>query len=472
MQRPCTACDHVRVRRRTRQILLIAIAGLCALMLLLFLANPGVGKHQQPPADLRGKAAWLAAHPADWETASDIAELALDSTVPRRAELWRASYALARHVAPRRLNPDVAFVRGGLFHWYELSGGDRKTVLDAAAPLLRNPQIFNDLYLPLWELTRDFGYLLRNSPSDLGTLEALRNIAASNGRFDDYRQVRAVMQRRRLAAFEEQRAKIAPHELVQLLSNRVDADDDALVRRILQELHDRSFDPSLFRAPAAEMIEYAIRHKLTPLDGLTPFVEAADVIPDVTRARLAIALNNPEAATLSELGNHGAALPEWVPYHLERALFEARRGDAAEADKQLRRALVTGRDPAVFAVAEQTAAMLHNNAAAAQFRGQLAALAKQSRTWRGTCGANELCSSAETLVYARGNSIQLKTDVVQADQIAPYIEIYLDDARVAEGEVRNERAFTLPVAPGVHELEVRLVNPRTSSGIQRRVRLS
>src|SRR4029079_15879746 len=106
----------------------------------------------------------------------------------------------------------------------------------------------------------------------------------------------------------------------------------------------------LSRAARSEMFARALRHKLTPLDGLTPFVDTADVIPDVTRARLVIALNNPESASLLEVGNHGAALPEGVPYHLERALFEARRGDAAEADKQLRRALVTGRDPAVFAV--------------------------------------------------------------------------------------------------------------------------
>jgi hypothetical protein len=62
---------------------------------------------------------------------------------------------------------------------------------------------------------------------------------------------------------------------------------------------------------------------------------------------------------------------------------------------------------------------------------------------------------------------------VQSDRIPPYVEIYADDARVAEGEVDKTRRFTLPLASGVHRIEVRLINPRIGgSGFQRRVRLS
>ena len=458
--------------RRTRQIFLSAIALLNAVMLVLFVTHRDVARDHVPPRDLTGMAAWMTQHPADWLTAAAISDAALDSSLPRRTELWRAAYALARHIAPRRRNPAAAFVRAGLFHWYELNPADRRAVLNSAAPLLRDPQVFDDLYRPLWDLTRDFDYLLRNAPKTLGTLDALRNIAVSNGLFDDYRETRAALHGERLATFEATRSTLAPHDLPQLLPRRIETEDEPLVRRVLEELHARSFDPSRFGDPTTAMIEYAIRHNVRPLEGLTPFVEAMHVIPDVTRARLALALNNPEAATLIELGAAGAVTQEWVPYHLERALFEARRGDAAAADAQLRRAVIGRPDPAVLATAQEAAAILRNHAAAAEFEKHLAALAKQPRAWQGTCGPNELCNSVRAVVPSRGGSIGVEAAVVQSDQIPPYVEIYVDDARVAEGEVVDRRRFVLPAPKGVHEIEVRLVNPRIANGSQRRVRLS
>src|SRR5687767_10260245 len=111
--------------RGARQTLLLGIAALYAAVLALFLANPGIAEDPQPPENLAGRAAWIREHPADWLVASAITEGALDAQVPRRRELWRASYDLARQVAPRRRNPPAAFVRGGLFHWYELNDAER-----------------------------------------------------------------------------------------------------------------------------------------------------------------------------------------------------------------------------------------------------------------------------------------------------------------------------------------------------------
>ena len=89
-----------------------------------------------------------------------------------------------------------------------------------------------------------------------------------------------------------------------------------------------------------------------------------------------------------------------------------------------------------------------------------ALIAKEPRTWRDT----------RTHVY--GSKVQISLATEQSDEIPPYVEIYVDDLRRAEGEVRDERTFDITAHPGLHAVEVRLVNPRTRNGIQRRLRLS
>ncbi|HEX2122152.1 MAG TPA: hypothetical protein VHL59_10965, partial [Thermoanaerobaculia bacterium] len=162
--------------RRARQLLLALMAALFALTLVVLLLNPRIARDPVPPSDPAAMAAWLARHPADWLTASALADAALDSNVPRRLELWRSSHALAQRLAPRLPNARAAFVRAGLFHWYELGETDRKAVLAAAAPLLRDERLFQSLHRPLWELTRDFAFLRRNAPDSVNALVALRDV--------------------------------------------------------------------------------------------------------------------------------------------------------------------------------------------------------------------------------------------------------------------------------------------------------
>jgi len=454
--------------QKTRQLILVSIAALFAIVLALFLANRNVANDRTPPPEVAAKAAWIADHPADWLTAAAISDAALDTSLPRRRELWVASYALARHLAPRLRNPPAAFVRDGLFHWYELSDADRKAVLDAAVPLLRDPQLFGDLQGPLFALTRDFDYLFRNAPQTLDALGWLRSTASMRGLFDDYRRTRAAIERLRLASSSTDRPL---HEWPSLFPRTITTAEEPLVRSLLQQMQQQSFEPGQFGPSIEPVIEYAIAHHLQPLDGLVPFVEGTEGLPDFTRARLALALGRPEAASLIELASPNMGSPEWARYHIERALFEARQGNAALADVQLRRAVVNRLDPSVLAAAEQSATLLHKDAAAAQYRQQLAATARQPRYWDGTCGTNELCGSARTVVYSPG-SIDIHAEVVQSDQTPPYLEIYADDARVAEGEVASERVFKLPLPRGAHRIEVRLVNPEVANGTQRRVRLS
>ena len=95
--------------------------------------------------------------------------------------------------------------------------------------------------------------------------------------------------------------------------------------------------------------------------------------------------------------------------------------------------------------------------------------------WVGTCGNHQVCGTAwRAFPAARaGEEITLTLENVQSDEVPPYVEIYLDGSRVAEGVVAGRRDFTIRVpAPGLKRVEVRLANPRTRNGIQRRVRLS
>lgn len=442
-----------------------------AIALAVFLASPGLVHDRVPPRDARAMAAWLAKHPADWLTATSLTEAALEAPSPRRIELWRAAYALARMTAPRSDNPMIAFVRSGLFHWYELGPADRGAVLASAAPLMRDPATFENLHRPLWELTHDLEWLRRTAPAGVGALDQLRAIAAANGRFADYRELRTEIRRRRLAAFETTRASLAAHDLPGLLPRRIETEHEPLVRHILAELKQRSFEPERFGDPTEAMIEYALRHHL-PVDGLMPFVHAQQGLPAHTRARLALALGNPDAATNIELTETVSSSPEWQTYHLERAELEARRGEAAAANHHLALVLLVRPDVEVLDTAVRVAATLHQDTTAAQLRRQLHALSSAPRVWLGTCGDNELCGAAQAVVRTQGEPVTIRAATLQSDQIAPYIEIFADDARVAEGEVTDRRQFTLALPAGVHRLEVRLVNPRLANGAQRRVRLS
>ncbi len=447
------------------------MAVLLAVALALFLLDRGVANDPQPPRDTVGMAKWIANHPSDWLTASAIADSALDAQLPRRVELWHASYALASRLAPRLRNPRAAFVRNGLFHWYELDDRNRKAILDTAAPLLSDPQMFRDLSEPLYDLTRDFDYLARNAPRTIDIFSWLRTLAADRGLFAEYRQTRATFEQLRVANFASSRATLTTPELPTLLSYRITTSEEPLVRQILDEMHRQSFDPARARGQIEPMVEYAIAHRLQPLEGLTPFVEFPGVLPDMLRARLALALGRADAATLIELGSSNAGTAAWVPYQLDRALYEARAGNAAAANLQIRHALTGGVNVNVLATAEQCAAMLKDDAAAATLRHQLASAAQQPIEWTATCGKNEICVEARASIYSHG-AVELRADVVQSDQTPPYLEIYADDARIAEGEVSGERRFTLALPQGIHRLEVRLVNPRMPNGTQRRVRLS
>lgn len=420
--------------RVVRQTLLTIAAALSLLLLVLFVMNLDLIHEPKRPEELPELATWLARHPADWLAASAITDRSLDSPLPlqRRIALWRSSYALAHYLAPLRPNPKAGFVRAGLFHWYELPAEDRQTVLKEAAPMLRDPAIFASMHRPLWELTRDLRYLRRSAPQTVDALWMLRELAIMSGDFAAYRDLRSAIDDVRMKTFHAKRATATIEELSQMLPRTLTEADIPLVRGILEEIDRRPFDVQHMGNRIEEITIFAIRHNVQPLSALTPYLELTGKMSNPTRARLAIALGNRNAATRMELLAGLTSTAEWVPYHLERAAFEEKQGERA------------------------VAAMYRTRATVADVPRDV---------WTNLCGRDELCTS----VFRESTApLTFTLSVAQSDEIAPYVEVYHDDKLIAEGEVHDPKAFAVP--PG--RVEVRLVNRYTRAGTQRRVRVT
>lgn len=448
--------------RQGNRRMLAAIAGTCFVAAGLYLAFEDVARDPVPPADVIGMARWIAVHPADWLTASVLLDRSLDTSVPRRFELWRAAHTLATRLAPARSNAAAATVRSGLFHWYELEEPDRQRVLEAVVPLLRDPVTFDQLAGPLWTLTRDFALLRRANPGTPVTLGQLRDMAITNGLFDDYRALREEVRRARIAAFE---AKAGPPDLYSLLPPPIRVADEPLLLRILAALRQRPLE-SFHNVEG--LADYAIRHNLRPLDGTSPAIHS-NVVPLPLRARLALALGITHAAKEIEAAHGMAGGREWTLYFLEAARAAARAGDAAGAQTYLTRAGLGTVD--VEAPVLAAAAEIAPPDQATQSRKVLASRFGRAREWSGRCGT-DICTAATAYVWGGGQT-SIDVRAVQSDDVAPYVEVFVDDALVAEGAVADQKTFELPLSEGVlHTVEVRLANPLTRNRVQRRVAFS
>ncbi|HEV7919480.1 MAG TPA: hypothetical protein VGR02_01690 [Thermoanaerobaculia bacterium] len=392
-----------------------------------------------PPATLPPLAAWLASHPGDWMAASRAADLALDTPLAddRRFALWRATHALGDAVAPLRTNPHAAFVRAGLFHWAELSEADRTMVMRQLEPLLRDPDFFHRSYRELFALMGDLSLLRRANPGTIGSLTELLDLAAANGRFDDYRALRTELQRKRLAELELHRAELTPIELVQAIPPDLDRADEPLVAHVLELLASRPLDIDPHRPGTIdEVVDYALRRNVGSLNGIDALVHFPGSSTDAIRARLALATRAADRAAEIELQYPHTAGPQWRMYHLERAAWERRKGN-----------------PELAAAQEAKAAA-----------------AATAAPWEGLCGA-DLCERAWRAVDGP-RSVPLHMMTLQRDEVPPYVEVLVDDLRVAEGPVDNERTFEVQLGAGTHRVEVRLINGLTRNRLRRLVRFS
>jgi hypothetical protein len=465
--------------RKTRRLYLSGIALFSILMAVLFLVSPGLRRNPGSPDDVTSMARWLGAHPADWVIAGAFSGRVLDSTLPQRVELWRTAYSLSQRLAPRRPNPAASFVRGGLFHWYELGADDRRQILKTAAPLLSDPRLFGALHLPLFDLTRDFAYLQRNAPRSADALRALSHLAVTHGLFAEYRSLRGAQRIERWNTFQRARDMDQPAELLALLPEHLDAQDTELARSILEELDQRPLAGQSTSRRAEDLALFAMRHRLQPLTALARLIEIPGTLSEPTRARLALALGNPALASKVELTSSNTLSPAWVPYQLERAVFEARNGDPSVAEAYLMRTIGQGIDDRILTSAEEVARLKGDMENASRFHRELLAAAKKPRVWLETCGTGELCTRAITRQYVaetkgtiRVTASRIDSAGLEADPVPPYVEVYVDDALVGEGPVGEATVFEAQANAGLHRIEVRLVNRLTRNGIQRRVRLS
>lgn len=363
------------------------------------------GTHPPLPSSPQDLALRLEAHPTDWLAACAIAEKALDSRSPNRFALWHAAHAHALLLAPNRLEPQESFVRSGLFHWLELSPADRREVLAAIQPLLHDRTMFFALDRPLFYLTGDLKLLRRSQPHTAETLNELMTLAATNGRFDDYRSLRAELGARHLADFLSRLSSASPRELIEAFpSPPYRKDSETMIRALLQELHERPLDADPMRPEVlAGIIGYALRRDLGPLDGLELVVRKAASAPPQIRLRLA-----------RKLGISPSSV-----------------------------------DPELARVPEEAT--------------------QSSSEWKGLCDS-DVCDRAWIDGSVSGPVVLTLTPTAR-DEVAPYVEIYADDALVAEGEVAGRSDFDLLVAPGERRVEVQLVNPLTRNNERRRVRV-
>jgi len=249
------------------------------------------------PDDSLALARRLRAHPADWRAASALSERALDSGRPNRFALWRAAYDAGMRLAPHRDAPRLEFARAALFHWTQLGAGDRRAALDALAPLLRDPGTFYRMARPLFDLTGDLAMLRRWNPGNADALVYLRNTAAMNGRFAEYRELRGEASRKRIAEFRAALPQRTAEEIVAALPEPpYSTDDEPLLRSALGELHRRPLTEDPHQpAKLDALADYALRHRLE-LDGIDSVARLPGAASERTRYRLAKASGMDAAA--------------------------------------------------------------------------------------------------------------------------------------------------------------------------------
>jgi hypothetical protein len=424
-----------------KSVYLLILAGASVAALLLFaIVRPHLPA-TDPPNDFRGAVSWLASHPADYLAADAVTDGALETQDKRRFDIWRASHELALQLAPWRSGPHMSFVRSGLEHWYELTPRDRTTVLRSAAPLLHQPEIFNRVAQALFDLTGNFAYIRANAPHDPSARDRLSRIAATNGLFADYRSLRAEAAAARLRRFSQIRSSASQAELIEILPDRFDADDEPLLRSILEELSRRPIDAAPSRPDLVDrVVDYALRHHVEPLRGLEALVDLPGAASEPARARVALHLGNPDGASRIEISaqHNDAAL--WADYFDERAAFARAHGDPALAKLYEAKAFLGHRD---------------------------------RQNWKGLCADKTICTSgARELLVVNPHRLALSLDTDHVESIPAYVEILLDERRVSEGELATMKQFDLGAAdPGSHPIEVRVVNPFTPQARERRLRI-
>jgi hypothetical protein len=395
------------VRARAGRLFLIAVAVALIIAAIVFRIDPPRFAWTPVPSDPKQLGERIAAHPADWRASSALAEAALDMRAENRVAVWRAAYEHAALLSAHRADAGSAFARGAFFHWGELSPQEQHEALAAFAPVLHDPEVFAHMAQPLYELTGDLSYLEAAHPPTVSATVTLLSIAIPNGFFADYRNLRAELQRRRLDDFNASRRLATPEELMARFPDPpYHSDQEPLIAALFDELHRRPLNDDPHRAGVIDnVIAYALRHDLGPLDGFEVITRKPGAASIETRIALARKLGLTSVAQALQTASD--------PRHVPPVLTD----------------------------------------------------------WQGLCGA-DLCYNAWRMIDAE-HGIAMTIEPVQSDNVPPYVEIYVDDALRAQGEVGTKRDFIVPAGGmGAHRIEVALVNPLTRNRSPRRVRIA
>jgi hypothetical protein len=456
----------IRPALRRDRAILVAMIGVMTVSLFVMLRAERPATNAAPT--VVELAASLRDTPADWVRFSTLSEYALDTTLPRRNQLWRESYRHAQALAPLRTNPVTGFVRGGLFHWYELPDRDRVQVKLAARSILRDPQAFPTIYSSLFNVTGDFDLLARNNPGRVWDLSLLRDLAANTGRFDHYRSLRDDIERKRISDLNAAPESTEPQQLIAMLPSPLGAEHVPLVEALLTRLAAR---PLVGASPnpdtTSALIDFVIRRHLKPLDGLEAAILEPAAARSTERARLAVEVGNLEAAAQIRAGDaHPASA--WKQYSIELAFAQARRGNWPAAEAALLAAAGGRLSDDTLAAAMELARTRGDEARVSMIETQLAREAS-AREWTGLCGEASVCGTATSTAYFGRPALQLHLRRIGVGGVDPYVEVRIDGRRVVEGGVRDE-VWSVPVGTGVHTISITIANPTTSG--QRGVRIS
>ena len=287
------------------RLFLISVAVTMTAAAIVFLVRPPRFQWMRTSTDARALAERMAWHPTDWDAASALTEVSLDTRVSKRIVLWRAAYEDASMLAPESSEPANAFARAAFFHWTELSAKDQRDALAAFSPLLRDPAMFDRMARPIFELTGNLSMLRRSRPPTESSIRMLISLALPNGLFADYRNLRGELERQRMDDFGARRRTATPDELMTSFPEPpYRADAEPLIAALLGELHRRPLDDNPNRPPVVDaIVDYSLRHGLGPLDGLEVITRKPGAASVPTRLALARKLGLTNLARQIETAN-------------------------------------------------------------------------------------------------------------------------------------------------------------------------
>lgn len=409
-------------------------------------------------------------YPASGDAYRRSAELAFDLPSTSTA-IWNKAYQTAERLAPAWTTTRREFIRQAFFHWPELSEPDRQRVLREAADLMRDPRTFTQLHRPLWQLTRDLDYLRRAAPRNIDSWLELMRLALDVGEFEHYRALRSEAAKVFEQSLNEKtRRRASPDEILNdLLKLERSAENRAVMRRYLDWLAENP-PTGLESNPdhLSRFVDYAIRERLPHFDALVHLSSPESPLPPPARARLAIATDNVTVADAIER-EFMQRTPPWTDYLIERAVYEARRDQVARARERLDHLSPAEKNSApALSTRAYLAGRIGQNEEAERLYATLeqtfSPLTMSADRW-GLCNGAICSTEGSAVTFSRKPQ---RTTVVLAparEQNPPaYVEVLIDEHRVAERAVIESTRVDLNVPAGLHRIRVKLLNPTAIDG--------